>query len=118
MEQPGQREQHEQRPRGYQKAEWANDGAHRPVWLEHSLCEGDCKKMRRELLRAHPKRTVPGRQKSLNILLQGEERVKPLEPCRKPGLAALHQRLGKARAGGVSIRRLGQNPGGDLGEGA
>lgn len=33
------------------------------------------------------------RQNSLNIsiLLQAEERLKPLEPCTKPGLAALHQ---------------------------
>lgn len=95
----------------------ANKGAHGPVWLECGLCERHCKKMRREL-RAHPKRTVYGRQKSLNIPLQAEEKVKPLEPCRKVGLAALHQRLDEARAGGVSIRRLGQKPRGYPGEGA
>lgn len=48
MEQPGRSEQHEQRPRGSQEAEWADNGAHRPVWLELGLCEGDCKKMRGE----------------------------------------------------------------------
>lgn len=51
------------------------------------------------------KRTMHSRQKSVNILLQAEEGVKPLEPCIKLGLAALYQRLGKARAGGASIRR-------------
>lgn len=54
---------------------------------------------------ADPKRTMHSRQKSSNIFLQVEEGVKSLEPCRKLGLAALYQRLGKAKAGEVSIRR-------------
>lgn len=126
LERPGRSEQHEQRPRGCQKAEWANGGAHRPAWLEHSLCEGDCKKMRRQLLGAHPKRTMPGRQKSSDVLLQGEERATPLEPCRKRGPAALHQRLGKQEPEGYLSGDEGKiqeaiqerEPGGAVGPGA